>query len=93
MADPLRTTYSNVPDSFNANSSKSFEKQITVDKKASHDDKNAQEITKPRIKDIDQIYKTADLVNSTTSQSLVSLAFREKKNHAEEKKNKIKMFL
>ena len=80
MADPLTTTYSNVPDSFNANSSKSFEKQITVDKKASHDAKNAQEITERGVKDTDQIYSTDDLVNSAASQSF------KRKNHAEEKK-------
>ena len=67
-------------DSFNLNSSKSFEKQITVDKKASHDDKNAQEIIKPGIKDTDQTYNTDDLVNSTTSKSLVSPALKEKKS-------------
>ena len=79
-------------DSFNLNSSKSFEKQITVDKKVSHDDKKAQEITEPGIKDTDQIYNTDDLVNSTTSQSLVSSALKEK-NHAEEKKQKENIFI
>ena len=77
---PLNKSKENLSDSFNLNSSKSFEKQITVDKKASHDDKNAQEIIKPGIKDTDQTYNTDDLVNSTTSQSLVSPALKEKKS-------------
>ena len=54
-------------------------------------DKNAQEITKPSIKDTDQIYNTDDLVNSTTSQSLLSPALKET-NHAG-KRNKKKIFL
>ena len=47
---PLNKSKENLSNSFNLNSSKSFEKQITVDKKASHDDKNAQEVTEPGIK-------------------------------------------
>ena len=89
---PLNKSKENLSNSFNLNSSKSFEKQITVDKKASHDDKNAQESTEPGIKDTDQIYNTNDLVNSTTSQSLVSSALKEK-NHAEEKKQKENVFI
>ena len=88
----LNKSKENLSDSFNLNSSKSFEKLITVDKKASHDDKNAQETTEPGIKDTDQIYNTDDLVNSTTSQSLVSSALKEK-NHAEEKKQKENVFI
>ena len=77
---PLNKSKENLSDSFNLNSSKSFEKQITVDKKASHDDKNAQEIMESGIKDADQTYNTDDLVNSTTSQSLVGPALKEKKS-------------
>ena len=55
-------------------------------------DKNAQEITKPSIKDTDQIYNTDDLVNSTTSQSLLSPALKET-NHAGEKKQKENFFI
>ena len=55
-------------------------------------DKNAQEITKPSVKDTDQIYNTDDLVNSTTSQSLLSPALKET-NHAEEKKQKENFFI
>ena len=77
---PLNKSKENLSDSFNLNSSKSFEKQITVDKKASHDAKNAQEITERGVKDTDQIYSTDDLVNSVASQSF------KRKNHAEEKK-------
>ena len=64
---PFNQSKENLSDSFNLNSSKSFGKQITVYKKASHDDKNAQEITEPGIKDTDQIYNTDDLINRTTS--------------------------
>ena len=39
---PLNKSKENLSDSFNLNSSKSFEKQVTVDKNASHDDKSAQ---------------------------------------------------
>ena len=77
---PLNKSKENLSDSFNLNSSKSFEKEITIDKKASHDDKNAQETTEPGMKDTDQIYNTDDLVNSTSSQSLVSSVLKEKKS-------------
>ena len=78
---PLNKSKENLLETFNLNSSKPFKKQITVDEKASHDDKNVQEITEPGMKDTDQIYNTDVLVNSTTSQSLVSPAWKEKKSH------------
>ena len=46
----------------------------------------------PDIKDTEQIYNTDDLVNSTTSQSLVNSALKEK-NYAEEKKQKENVFI
>ena len=66
--------------------------KLLLIKKASHDDKNAQEITEPGIKDTDQIYNTDDLVNSTTSKNLVSPVLKEK-NHVEEKKQKENVFM
>ena len=66
--------------------------KLLLIKKASHDDKNAQEITEPGVKDTDQIYNTDDLVNSTTSKNLVSPVLKEK-NYAEEKKQKENVFM
>ena len=87
---PLNKSEENLWDNFNLNSLKSFKKQNTVDKKVSHDDKNAHKVTEHGIKDIDLIYNTDDLANSTTSQSLVSPPL---KKITLKKRSKKKMFL